>query len=86
VCSTEEGRGQCLLRIEMSPDAAKSSEARDRNGEEFGEERLVTGVARRRNSSAQEIIQALIKEVGEFCGDQPQHDDMTMVVVKVGPA
>lgn len=59
------------------------TEARDERGEEFGEKRLVASVARNRDKSAGELIQGICTDVGKFVGDIPQHDDMTMVVVKV---
>jgi hypothetical protein len=59
------------------------TEARDEHGEEFGEKRLVTSVARHRDKGAGDLIQGICADVGSFVGGTPQHDDMTMVVVKV---
>jgi sigma-B regulation protein RsbU (phosphoserine phosphatase) len=59
------------------------TEARNKRGDEFGEERLVKAVARRRERSAADVIHAIVEEVETFAEGQPQHDDMTMVVVKV---
>jgi serine phosphatase RsbU (regulator of sigma subunit) len=33
--------------------------------------------------TSREIIKAICKDVDDFTGDAPQHDDMTMVIVKV---
>jgi hypothetical protein len=60
------------------------TEAMNDRAEEFGEARLVNAVARHRRQSADEIIRNLCDEVKQFTGATPQHDDMTMVVVKVG--
>jgi phosphoserine phosphatase RsbU/P len=59
------------------------TEARNKRGDEFGEDRLVKAVARRRERSAADVIRAIVEEVEAFAEGQPQHDDMTMVVVKV---
>jgi sigma-B regulation protein RsbU (phosphoserine phosphatase) len=59
------------------------TEAMNEREEEFGEERLVDAIARHRGKSAQVMIRDICEEVREFAGDRPQHDDMTMVVVKV---
>lgn len=60
------------------------TEARNEGGEEFGEERLVASLARYREKSATEIINGICRDVESFTRGFQQHDDMTMVVVKVG--
>ena len=59
------------------------TEAMNEQNEEFGEERLVASVARNRDEPASSIIQNVCTEVGTFAGSRPQHDDMTMIVIKV---
>ena len=59
------------------------TEAMNRQNEEFGEKRLVQAVSRHRTRSASELIRCICDEVKAFTGDAVQHDDMTMVVVKV---
>jgi hypothetical protein len=59
------------------------TEAMNEHEEEFGEERLSQAIDRHRNRSAAEIISLIVREIGEFAGSRPQHDDMTMIVVKV---
>jgi phosphoserine phosphatase RsbU/P len=59
------------------------TEAMNRNKAEFGEERLIKCVEENSELSAQEILDNIFKEVKTFIGKQLQHDDMTMVVVKV---
>ncbi|HUI65328.1 MAG TPA: PP2C family protein-serine/threonine phosphatase [Bacteroidota bacterium] len=62
------------------------SEAMNPADEEYGEARLVEAIARYRDRSAREIINGICGEVRSFAGERPQHDDMTMVVLKVGDA
>ncbi len=59
------------------------SEAMNRRGEEFGEERLHRIIQDRASATASEIISAIRSEVSAFVGPTAQHDDMTMIVVKV---
>lgn len=58
-------------------------EAVRRDGEEFGEERLVNTMVSLKERPASEILHSVVKEVRKFVGDFPQRDDMTMVVVRV---
>jgi phosphoserine phosphatase RsbU/P len=58
------------------------TEARNAEGEEFGEERLVHALRCTKNLSASEIRSRLLDEVKDFAGSTPQHDDQTVVVVK----
>ncbi|KAB2924766.1 MAG: PP2C family protein-serine/threonine phosphatase [Bacteroidetes bacterium] len=60
------------------------TEARNAAGDDFGESRLLAAVERARGGSASSIVDAVVRETRAFIGDMPQHDDMTMVVVKVG--
>jgi hypothetical protein len=59
------------------------TEAMNEAGVEFGEERLLESITRHRSKSASDIIAGICKEVDAFAKGFPQHDDMTMVVVKV---
>ncbi len=59
------------------------TEAMRENGEEFGEDRLLASIASRPNVSASSLIESICADVSAFTGDVPQHDDMTMVVVRV---
>lgn len=60
------------------------SEAMNTRGEEFGEERLETLLLQNASGSAKDILENIRKSVFDFAGSAPQHDDFTMVVVKVG--
>ena len=51
--------------------------------EEFGEERFVELISSNRNMSAQGLIEILVKTVEDFSENAPQHDYMTVVVIKI---
>jgi len=59
-------------------------EAMNKKNEEFGEERLAQSVAKHATQSAEEIMSGIYQDVKSFTGTAKQHDDMTIVVVKVG--
>jgi sigma-B regulation protein RsbU (phosphoserine phosphatase) len=59
------------------------AEARNPHGEEFGEARIANTVIEAREESAQEILETVRTEVDFFVQDQTQHDDQTLVVMKV---
>lgn len=58
------------------------TEAMNGNLQEFGEERFLDMLHRNKNSSAEDLVHRIIASVQDFAGDQPQHDDMTLVVLK----
>lgn len=60
------------------------TEAMNSAGDEFGEERLAQSIERHRHLRASSIIAAISADVQTFTAGWQQHDDMTMVVVKVG--
>jgi phosphoserine phosphatase RsbU/P len=59
------------------------SEAMNRELEEFGEKRLIETIMSRRDKPVKDIIGHMVETVNEFVNGYPQHDDMTMVIVKV---
>jgi serine phosphatase RsbU (regulator of sigma subunit) len=59
------------------------SEARNPAGEEFGEERLTQMVVDHAGLPAAEMREQIIAGIRDWQRDAPQHDDMTMVIVKV---
>jgi len=59
------------------------SEAMNKNGDEFGEERLSQLVSQFAQETASTILNKISNEVTHFAGGAKQHDDFTMVVVKV---
>ncbi|MFQ5677653.1 MAG: PP2C family protein-serine/threonine phosphatase, partial [bacterium] len=60
------------------------SEAMNKNGDEFGEDRLRNVIAENGHCSAKDLIAKTTREIMKFSGNTEQHDDITMVVVKVG--
>ncbi|MBP1678963.1 MAG: rsbU [Bacteroidetes bacterium] len=59
------------------------TEAMDGDDREYGEERLEASIARYHNLPAADMIRKLCDDVRQFTGGRPQHDDMTLVIVKV---
>jgi len=58
-------------------------EAMNKTLEEFGEERLCQTVQKHAHGTSAEIMDGIFAEMKEFVGKAKQHDDMTIVVVKV---
>jgi sigma-B regulation protein RsbU (phosphoserine phosphatase) len=52
------------------------------NHEFFGEERLTSVLTAHASDHAAELMDALVSEVRSYAGNQPQSDDMTLVVIK----
>jgi hypothetical protein len=59
------------------------TEAMNSQKDEFGEARVIECLANGANGSSQETITQVRHAVQRFAGSAPQHDDMTMVVVRV---
>jgi phosphoserine phosphatase RsbU/P len=49
----------------------------------FGEEGLIASIARNRSRPVQEIMAALLEDIRQFCGNAPQSDDITLIVIRV---
>ena len=58
------------------------SEAMNSNLDQFGEERLQTIIRENRSSTPHELIDKIVAAVRAHAGDQPQSDDMTLIVLK----
>jgi sigma-B regulation protein RsbU (phosphoserine phosphatase) len=58
------------------------TEAMNINEEEFGEEKLQSVLIKNKNESAEKLIQIILKEVKHHAGNEPQMDDMTIIVIK----
>jgi len=50
-------------------------------GEEFGEERLIEALRRRREAPSRDLLTAIVDDVQQFSPHQ-QHDDITLIVAK----
>lgn len=59
------------------------TEALNRNGEEFGQERLTKIWEASEPASPEEVSGTIVSRVKEFAGDTPQSDDQTMVIVSL---
>jgi sigma-B regulation protein RsbU (phosphoserine phosphatase) len=62
------------------------SEAMNRSDEEWGEERLREAIERHDRRAAAEVLDSVMQAAVAFAGGALQHDDMTMVVLRVLPA
>lgn len=60
------------------------SEAMNSRDEEFGEDRLQLLISANLQLSAVELQTLVLREIERFVAGAPQHDDMTLVVAKVG--
>jgi serine phosphatase RsbU (regulator of sigma subunit) len=58
------------------------TEARNNDGEEYGEERLIELLKGCKTKTAKEIKDQLIDSVVNFCDETPLHDDLTFIVLK----
>ncbi len=62
------------------------SEAMNAGDDCFGEQRLAALVEQHAHLEADELRERILREIKSFVGDAPQHDDMTMILLKVDPA
>ena len=60
------------------------SEAMNSADEEWGEEELLKSIRACQHLPAQEMIPVLLRDADAFVNGAPQHDDMTLVIVKLG--
>jgi sigma-B regulation protein RsbU (phosphoserine phosphatase) len=58
------------------------SEAMNLEDEEWGEERLLDSIRGCPAKTAQELLDSVFAAATQFAGAAPQHDDMTLVVVR----
>jgi phosphoserine phosphatase RsbU/P len=58
------------------------SEAMNLDDEEWGEDRLIEAVRGCRVVSAQQLLECIFDAATRYAGTAPQHDDMTLVVVR----
>jgi sigma-B regulation protein RsbU (phosphoserine phosphatase) len=59
------------------------SEAMNAADDEWGEERLVEAFAANRTSDARTLIERIMAAADGFVAGAPQHDDMTLIVMRV---
>jgi sigma-B regulation protein RsbU (phosphoserine phosphatase) len=58
------------------------TEAMNLREEEWGEDRMIAKAMSCVHLSAQQILESLIEEADAFASGAPQHDDMTLVLMK----
>lgn len=58
------------------------TEAQNPRGQFFGEERLLDIVLGKKNSSAEQILEAVLDNVHRFVGSTPRQDDIAMIVIR----
>ncbi len=59
------------------------SEAMTHDDEEWGEERMIEAASKIRDKDAGEVLKALFDAADQFTAGAPQHDDMTMLILKL---
>ncbi len=59
------------------------SEAMTHDDEEWGEERMMAAAASARKGSAGQVLQTVFAEADKFTAGAPQHDDMTLLILKL---
>ncbi len=59
------------------------TEAMNKSREEFGDERFEKAIDKHAAGAAEQIMEGIFREVKQFTGRVKQHDDMTIVVVKI---
>ena len=58
------------------------TEAINDHEEEFGEQRLLSVITENRAFTADEILAKILSAITAFAGDRPQHDDITLMVLR----
>jgi sigma-B regulation protein RsbU (phosphoserine phosphatase) len=60
-------------------------EAQSLKGKEFGFDRALAIINSHQQSSAQQIVEYLYREIRSYSNDLPQEDDITSVICKMNP-
>jgi sigma-B regulation protein RsbU (phosphoserine phosphatase) len=58
------------------------TEARNDDGEFFGDNRILSLLSDLNNLNAEQICQKLVENVDQFTGNAPQNDDLSLIIVK----
>ncbi len=61
------------------------SEAMTHDDEEWGEERMIQAATKARGEHADDVLRSLFAACDKFTAGAPQHDDMTMLILKLDP-
>jgi sigma-B regulation protein RsbU (phosphoserine phosphatase) len=62
------------------------TEAMNADGDEFGDERLLSCVSACRNAPAADVLDCLLGTVRQFTAGAQQSDDITAMVLRYGPS
>jgi len=61
------------------------SEAMTHDDEEWGEDRMMLAAASAREGSADQVLKKVFADADKFTAGAPQHDDMTLLILKLDP-
>lgn len=61
------------------------SEAMTHDDEEWGEERMIACATKAKDKPADEVLKCLFRDADAFTAGAPQHDDMTLLVLRLDP-
>lgn len=61
------------------------SEAMTLSDQEWGEERMLEAVKMKPGAPASEVLGEVFRAADQFTGAAPQHDDMTLLIVRINP-
>lgn len=75
VVQMQEGELVCLFTDGLT-------EARNNDGEEFGEERLISCLAEQQANPVSTLVKSVLRAVHEFSGEAQQFDDITLVAMR----
>jgi sigma-B regulation protein RsbU (phosphoserine phosphatase) len=75
--SLELGTNDCLI---LYTDGL--TEALDAAGEEFGVENVTRAIVESASGGAAAIMERLRSDLKKFVGEAPQHDDITLIVIR----
>ncbi len=59
------------------------TEAMNQRREEFGQDRLAAIVEKNRTLAPQQLLPAITTAILQFCTRTPQHDDLTLIIIKI---
>ncbi len=79
-CENHRELGQSGLIILVGSDGVW--EVENSLGESFGKSRVREVLANNHTSSPDEILQDIVMEIEQFRGNHPQHDDITLAIIK----
>ena len=72
-----------VYRMEIPYDADGISEAMNAADDCFGETRLGRIVEEHAHLPSDQLRERILREIAAFVGDAPQHDDMTMILLRI---